>query len=219
MTAMALLNWARGPGLQIAVALFLLGLVVRLLEMWLLGRRPVYSVPRTDGFKAGWATVWRRFTPAPGLLRAAPLVIIAGYIFHVGLFLTLLFFVPHILLFREIFGISWPGLPFYIIDALTILSIAALVALLVHRLLDPVRRYLAGFHDYYIWTVTLLPLVTGYFAYHKLLLPYTLMLALHILSAELLLISIPLTKLMHTFTFMVARWYNGHIIGRKGVRA
>jgi nitrate reductase gamma subunit len=43
-------------------------------------------------------------------------------------------------------------------------------------------------------------------------------LALHILSVELLLIVIPFTKLMHLFTFALARWYNGAIAGRKGVK-
>ena len=52
-----------------------------------------------------------------------------------------------------------------------------------------------------------LPLVTGYMAYHRLGLDYTSMLAVHILSVELLMVALPFTNLTHAFTFMFARWY------------
>jgi hypothetical protein len=34
---------------------------------------------------------------------------------------------------------------------------------------------------------------------------------------ELLLVVLPFTKLIHTFTVFFSRWYNGAIAGRKGV--
>ena len=43
------------------------------------------------------------------------------------------------------------------------------------------------------------------------------MLALHILSVELLLIFLPFTKLMHAFTLWGSRWYNGDANAKKGV--
>ena len=50
-----------------------------------------------------------------------------------------------------------------------------------------------------------------------MMLPYTQMLAVHILSVELLLIVLPFTKLIHMFTLFLSRWYNGAMAGRKGV--
>jgi nitrate reductase gamma subunit len=49
--------------------------------------------------------------------------------------------------------------------------------------------------------------------------PYPLVLGLHILSVELLLVVFPFTKLMHALTFVIARWFNGAIAGRKGVQS
>jgi len=89
----------------------------------------------------------------------------------------------------------------------------------VHRLRDPVRRFLSRLEDYVAWMVTLAPVLTGYLAYHRLLLPYALMLAVHILTVELLLVVFPLTKLTHAFTLFAARWYNGYAFGRKGVQS
>ena len=67
--------------------------------------------------------------------------------------------------------------------------------------------------------MTLLPLLTGYLAFHRMLMPYQTMLGLHILSVELLLIVFPFTKLMHSFTVFFARWYNGAAFGRRGVQS
>jgi nitrate reductase gamma subunit len=54
-------------------------------------------------------------------------------------------------------------------------------------------------------------------AYHHMLLDYTWLLALHILSAELLIALLPYTKLFHAVSLFIARWYNGDLFGRKGV--
>ena len=70
-----------------------------------------------------------------------------------------------------------------------------------------------------MWTVTFLPLLTGYLAYHRLVNPYPLILGLHILSVNLFLVVFPFTKLTHVFTAFIARWYNGAIFGRKGVES
>lgn len=219
MNGPELLLWARGTGLQIAVAIFLFGLLVRFAELWLLGRKTDLSAARADTFGPGLRTVFSRSKPMPGALKQSPLVFIGGYVFHIGFLATLLFYVPHIHFLRSIVGFGWPGLPPFLIDVLGLVTIATLIALLVTRFTDPVRRFLARADDYVAWTVTFLPLLTGYAAFHRLVADYTLMLALHVLSVELLLIAIPFTKLMHMFTFALARWYNGAIAGRKGVRA
>jgi nitrate reductase gamma subunit len=219
MTSVELYTWVRGPALQAAVALFLLGLTVRLFELWMLGRKTDLSVPRAGGFWPGLRTIFTRSVPAPGLLRRAALVYLGGYIFHLGFFITLLFFVPHILLFKGAVGLSWPGLPSAVVDLTAIITIAALIALLVHRLTDPVRRHLSGVNDYLSWALTILPLLTGYMAVHRLLLPYTSLLVIHVLSVELLLIALPFTKLVHAVTFLISRSYNGAIAGRRGVQA
>lgn len=218
MTDTELLSWARGPALQWATVIFVVGILVRFLEMALLGRKPDLSEARGNAAAAGWHTLWSRSLPAPGLVQRAPVVIYAGYAFHIGFFIALLFFAPHILLFKDVLGLSWPALPFFVVDAATVVALIALLVLLVHRLVDPVRRFLSGWVDYLVWVVTFLPLLTGYLAYHRMLLPYTEMLAYHLLSVALLLVVFPFTKLMHTFTLFVSRWYNGAVTGHKGVR-
>jgi len=216
---MELLNWARGPGLGIALAILVVGVLVRLFGIFALGMPRDLARPRASGVGAGWRTVWSRSFPRRDLFRRATLVFVAGYLFHIGFLVALLLFGPHILLVRELTGVGWPALATPVIDFFTIVAIAALFALLVHRLLDPVRRFLSGPQDYLVWVLTTAPLVTGYLALHTDLASYETLLAWHVISAELLLAAIPFTKLMHMLTFATSRWYNGYMAGRKGVQA
>ncbi|MFN3594549.1 MAG: hypothetical protein ACK4TK_07690 [Thiobacillaceae bacterium] len=217
MHELQFLTWVRGPGLDIAVGLFVLGVIWRLLEIYTLGRKPDLAEPRHAPGASGWHTILRRSVAPPGMVKRSPVSYIGGYIFHVGLAIIVLLFVPHIKLIEGLTGFSWPGLPSQVIDAVTIVTLAAMVVVLVDRVNKPVKRYLSTFEDYFTWTLTFLPVLTGYLAVQHLFLPYTLMLALHILSAELLLVFLPFTKLFHAFTVFGSRWFNGDINARKGV--
>ncbi len=152
-----------------------------------------------------------------GTFQRAPFNVIVGWIWHIGFLVALLLFIPHIELIKSVLGVSWPGLPNPVVDAVSAVTIFALVATLVHRVTHPVKKHISTFEDYLIWAVTFLPLLTGYLAYHRLINPYPLALGLHILTVEIFLIVLPFTKLTHMFTAFIARWYNGAIFGRKGV--
>jgi nitrate reductase gamma subunit len=216
--AMDLLLWARGPGFQIAIALFLFGTALHIIEMYGLRRKVDHAPAKGDPVGAGIKTIFNRFLPVHDMAKRAPAVHYGGYAFHLGYFITVFLFVPHIQIFTELFGISWPGLPTPIIDAVCVVSLAALVFLLVNRISSPVRRLLSRWQEYLAWTLTVLPLLTGYMAFNELLVPYTWMLALHILSAELLIALFPFTRLIHGVTWVFARYIVGAIAGRKGVQ-
>ena len=217
MSALELLTWARGPGLAIALAICAFGILLRLFEIFSLGRKADLSRAREHSPGSGWRTIFSRSLPPPGLLKRAPVTYIGGYVFHLGFAITLLFFVPHIELARSLVGIGWPGLPMPVVDISAVAAMLGLLAVLASRLANPVKRFLSGFQDYLAWLLTFLPLASGYLAFHHLLIDYTLALALHILSVELLLVALPFTKLFHTVSVFVSRWYNGDIFGRKGV--
>ncbi len=211
------LLWVRGPAFHIALAIFLFGILLRFFEIFSLGRRTEYAEVRGNAFLGGMRTLFTRFLPEKTTLKRILFLVIAGYLFHLGFFITFLFFDPHIVLFKSALGFSWPGLPAPIINIVTLISLLVMIALLIYRLNHPVLRLLSGFQDYLAWTITFLPLLTGYLAFHHMIHPYPLILALHILSVELLMILFPFTKLMHTFTFIIARWTTGARAAQKGV--
>jgi len=217
MNELQLLTWVRGPGLDIAVGIFLLGVVWRLIEIYSLGRKKDLAAPRHAAGASGLHTVFRRSMPPHGMLKRSPVSYLGGYIFHIGLAIVVFGFAPHILLIRNFTGLSWPGLPSQFVDLVAVVTMAAMVVVLVDRINKPVKRFLSTVEDWFTWAVTFLPVLTGWMAVQHLLLPYTAMLALHILSVEILLVVLPFTKLFHAFTLFGSRWYNGRANAHKGV--
>ena len=219
MNPQELLYWVRGTGLQLAAAVFVLGMSYRMLHLALLGRKKNLAAARGSEWGPGLRTIWRRSFALPELSARGKFTVIAGYLFHLGFLITLFFLSQHIDLLRAVFGFGWKALPRSIIDITAILAIAALIALLVHRIMDPVKRMLSGFEDYLSWTLSFLPLLTGFMLLRGIGADYTHLMILHLLSVELLLIAIPFTKLAHMLSTFSARWYNGAIAGYKGVKA
>ena len=216
---MAFLLWTKGPLFDWAIAIFALGMAVRLLEIFLLGRRPNYAEPRGGEWGPGLRTLVTRSVADAGTFRRASFDVLVGWIWHLGFLVVVLLFIPHLELIDSLLGFSWPGLPNPVVDAVAAITLVGLVAALVHRLWHPVKQHLSTLEDYLVWALTFLPVFTGYLAYHRLIDPYPLALGLHLLSVEVFLVLLPFTKLTHLFTAFIARWYNGAIFGRKGVQS
>ncbi len=209
----------KGPLFVWALAIFALGLSVRILEIFVLGRRRNFAEPRAGEWLPGLRTMLTRSVADPGTFQRAPFNVIVGWIWHIGFLIALLLFIPHIELIKSLLGIYWPGLPNPIVDLVTAVTLVALVASLVHRLTHPVKKRISTFEDYLVWALTFLLVLTGYLAYHRIVNPYPLALGLHILTAEIFMILLPFTKLTHIFTALIARWYNGASFGRRGVQS
>ena len=219
MNANDFLLLTRGPLFDIALVIFLLGVILRLLETVGLGRRPNLAEARGNEFSHGMKTILYRMNPDREKLTRSPVVTVGGYLFHIGFFLCLLFFVPHIELLTRTIGLKWPGLPTPVIDAAAVVTMLMLVLLFVNRLTHPVLRLISTFEDYLLLAVTLAVILTGYLAYHRILEPYPLALGVHIFSVEVMMIIFPFTKFMHAFTAVLARYYNGAMSGRRGVQS
>ena len=195
------------------------GILIRRVEILMLGRKANLAEAKGSEMSSGLRTIITRTLPDASTYKRSVFTVTSGYVFHIGLFITIFLYAPHILLFKDVLGFGWPALPTSVIDAVAVVTIISLVAVLVHRLKDPVKRFLSTFDDYLGWFVTILPLVTGYIAFHRIGMPAPSLIAIHILSVELLMIVFPFTKLMHAFTLFLARYYNGAISGYRGVQS
>ncbi len=219
MSEIEFLNWVRGPGFQIAVIIFVAGVIIRFAEILLLGRKTNLAEAKGSEMSSGLRAIVSRSVPDKSTFQRSMITVVAGYIFHLGLFITIFLFAPHILMFKDVIGFGWPSLPTPIVDAMAVVTIITLLAVLVHRMRNNVLKFLTTTEDYLVWLVTILPLITGYIAFHRMGLSAPTLLAIHILSVELLLVIFPFTKLMHSFTFVLSRWYGGAISGYRGVES
>jgi len=217
---MTLLDFARGPALQWSIIIFAVGTLIRLFGAAFMLRNKVLSKPRkSDWVRGGFRTILTRTLPAPVFEKRIRFQHYAGYIWHIGFFITLLFFQLHILFFKGLFGISWPGLPNDVIMVTGAITAAVLVALLVRRMTNPVLRIISTIDDYISWLVTLAPIITGMMAYAHMGFRYETMLAIHLLSVAVLLVWIPFGKLIHIFLVFPSRYQQGAKFERRGVRA
>jgi nitrate reductase gamma subunit len=214
-----LLMWARGPGFDIALVIMLGGIILRVVEIVVLGRKKDFATPKGSPVGQGIKTIFTRSVPRKGMMKEAPVTYIGGYLFHIGFAIAFLFLGAHISLIDELIGIQWPAANKALIETAVAVAVVALIALAWTRFTDPVRRALTTFDDWLVWALSILPLITGYVAVNRIFGDGTLMMALHILSAELLMVAFPFTKLMHAVTFAMARYYNGSIQGRKGAES
>jgi nitrate reductase gamma subunit len=203
----------------LALAIFVLGLLARLLEIFVIGRKPNYTEARADEWGPGFKTVFTRTVADPGTFARAPFNVVVGWLWHIGFLIALLLFIPHLELIKSLLGFAWPGLPNPAVDLATAVTLVALIATLVHRLTHPVKKRISTVEDYVAWAVTFLVVLTGWLAYNRLVNPYPLALGLHIFMANCFLIVLPFTKLTHIFTAFIARWYNGASFGRRGVES
>lgn len=219
MSGAEFLLWARGPAIQFAAFIFVAGVAIRIAEILILGRKKNLAELRDSGIKGGFKTILRRSVPADKTtFQRSMFTYTVGYVFHIGLLVAIFLLAPHIEVFKQVLGFGWPALPTPFVDFLTVLSLIAMMAILWRRITHPLINFLTTPGDYVAWGLTFVPLLTGYLAYHHLLLPYEWMLGLHIFSVALLMVAFPFTKLMHTFTLFIARYYNGAMAGEKGVQ-
>jgi nitrate reductase gamma subunit len=220
MNSAEFLLWVRGTGLNIAMTIFTVGMAIRLVEILMLGRKQNLAELRANGTGAGFRTIISRsLPPDKNTARRSMFTFVAGYGFHIGLFVVIFLLTPHIQLFESLLGFGWPTLATPVVDFFTVIAMVSLLALLFYRLTHPVVKYLSTSQDYLIWALTFLPLLTGYMSYHHLWFSYSWLLGLHIISVELMLIMFPFTKLTHAFTLFISRWYTGMMAGERGVQS
>jgi len=223
--SIGLLEFARGPALWISLLVLIAGTLWRVVAIFRLGIRPDYSVPRSTHRLAGILRgIFGRMIPRKEFRHGAMLRVFNGYLYHLGLAVIALGFLPHIQFIERLTGLRWPALPAPVMYVAAALTIVALLMALQDRLGDPVLRLLSGFDDYFSWFVVFLPLLTGMAAMSGWSPQaasgeapvYPLALAVHLLSVELLFLWLPFGKLSHAVLVFFSRGVTGAALARKG---
>ncbi|WP_428609764.1 hypothetical protein [Sedimenticola sp.] len=206
-----------GPLWYFALAVFCIGVLFRLFSILRAGIKRDLASPRSSGASGAVRNLFSRFIPRRDVANRGRLTLVAGYLFHLGLFALLFFARPHVDFFAErITGFDWPALPYWAFIVSAEIAFIGLLLLWLHRLLHPVTRLLSSLDDYIGSSLVFLVMLTGCLALAQAFEPLRL---LHLFLAELLLIYFPFSNLMHSFTFVFSRGYTGAIMGRKGVNA
>jgi nitrate reductase gamma subunit len=145
--------------------------------------------------------------------RRHPVLTVFTFAFHICLVITPIFLLSHIILWEEAFNVSWWALPDAVADGMTVVVIVSCVFFLIRRLTQPEVKYVTSASDFVILAIVAAPFVTGFLAYHQWF-AYPTMMILHILSGEIMLVAIPLTRLNHMFFAPLTRAYMGSEFGK-----
>jgi nitrate reductase gamma subunit len=150
--------------------------------------------------------------PVRHLERGTVVMTTASFLFHVGAVVVPVFLAAHVALWQGFLGVSLPALGAGAADLLTIVAIVCVVALIAYRLMTPRARALSRAADYAVLVLVLAPFLSGFLAAHPAFnpLPWSWMMLVHILSAEVLLLAIPFTKLAHMVLFPFDRLSEVH---------
>lgn len=174
----------------------------------------VYSIVRGKGRRLG-NSPWRRIfaeaaewvVPVRHLIPETRLFSAVSYLFHVGVLVVPLFLAGHVALWKRFLNIGPPEIGRGFADFLTLFTMACVLVLLGYRVFCRRLRSMSRSADYALLVAILLPFASGYVAMHPQCnpFPWPVMMLAHLLSAELLFVLIPFTKLSHIVLFFFDR--------------
>jgi nitrate reductase gamma subunit len=193
------LEWARGPAFIFSFSFMILGLVRHLaLTFWEISRAWRRAGDKTLPFRQIGQSTLQWLFPAGRILQN-PLFSLTSMVFHIAILVVPVFLAGHVALWLRSTGLSWPPIPNALADVLTIVAVMAALALVVQRLSAKSTRALSRFRDYALPLIIALPFVSGFMVMHPAYNPfsYSAVLFVHVMSANLVMVLIPLTKLTH----------------------
>ena len=201
------LEIAKGPVFRFTLAILGLGLVrLVILSIWgmttAIHRAGDRSFPYAQVLKETLSWLF----PLHRLHRARPVYSYASFIFHLGTIFSLFFLQNHLDILQATVGITWPAIPRFILDGLTLIAAIAGAYLLLHRLYVSGARALSGVMDYLLLLLLLNIFVSGFVAGRPWNpIPYDGLMLFHTINGVVLLVLIPFTKIAHCVLFPLVR--------------
>jgi nitrate reductase gamma subunit len=202
------LRWAMGPLFWTALIFMIFGLLRHLaLTVWEGAMAYRRAGDKDIPFRKLLGTTLRWLVPLDRLGNRW-LFSITTLLFHVGVILVPLFLAGHIELWRRGVGLSWPALPNGLATTLTWVVIVTALAVVVQRIAAKDSRALSRFQDYALPLFIAVPFLSGFLVMHPAWNPFSRdpTLLVHVMSANLLMFMVPLTKLSHMILLPFAQF-------------
>ena len=207
-----MVEFIEGPLWYFSLIVFAVGVAWRILDVFRLGVKPDLAPTRPG--PGAFGTLIRRSWPRREMLHTSWVQYLAGYAFHIGLFVLVLFAAPHVDFIESQIGLSWTPVPYWGFILAANFAFAGLMLLWLRRLMDPVLKQISSKDDHIGSILVFVVMFTGCMA---LMEAHDALRALHMLTVEALLIYFPFSRLMHAFFFLSSRSYTGATYGRRGL--
>ena len=206
-------NFVRGPLAWVAFIIFFGGSLYRLISMVMLAKKKDTFVFEYTSLRYGLRSILHWITPFGSVnWRKNPIFTIMTFAFHICLIGAPIFLLAHVILWDESFNITWWYLPDGVADIMTLIVVVGCGYFLYRRLILPEVKFVTSASDYIILAIVAIPFITGFLAYHQWF-GYKFWLILHMFSGEIMLATIPFTRLSHMLFFVFTRAYMGSEFG------
>jgi len=143
-----------------------------------------------------------------------PVMTAVTVVFHTSIIILPLFLLEHHMLMDALWGVSF--CPYVLsetnADILAGIVLSCILFFLLRRIFIGRVRSISTFYDYFILLLTVSPFVTGILAVHDLF-DYKTLIILHVLSVNIIMISLPFTKMAHSLFFFLNRFFIGSETG------
>ena len=201
------ISFAQGPLFAFSFLVMVLGLarlvIIQVYSLILRKGRRLRNVPwsKIGREAASWAV------PVKHLIPGTRFFSVTSYLFHIGIIAVPLLLADHIVLWESFIGVDLPAIGRGLADALTLFTILCVVLLFAFRLFVARLRSMSTFMDYALLVLIFIPFASGYLATHPNAnpFPWDSMMLIHALSANVLLVAVPFTKLSHVVLFFFDR--------------
>lgn len=193
------LDFLRGPAFWAALTFMIAGLARHLgITIWMMYRAYSRAGDKSIPLRQVLSASVRWWIPFNRLANRL-LFSLTSLVFHVSIILVPVFLAGHIELWKRGIGLSWPALPNWLSTTLTVAAVVSGIALVTQRVAARDSRALSRPQDYAIPLLVALPFASGFLVMHPTWspLPHDIALLVHLLSANLLLVLVPITKLNH----------------------
>ncbi len=201
---------------DIALIVFFVGIAWRIVDVIRRGKRKDLAEPRNSGISGAIMANIHGFFPRREISPRIRIHVIAGYMFHLGLFMQLFFAAPHVKFIEQhITGFGWATMPYWMFVLVAMISFAGLILLWIHRVLNPVSQLISKRGDHVASILVFVVMLTGCMALAE---SSTELRLFHRFTVELLMIYFPFSALMHAIMFVPSRAYTGALYGRRGVK-
>lgn len=201
------IHFAQGPLFAFAFLIMILGLTrLAVLQVYLLvkgkGRRL-----RDPSWRKIFAEAATWVVPVRHLIPETKLFSVVSYLFHIGILAVPLLLADHVVRWERFLNVGLPGIGRGLADFLTLFTMACVLVLLGSRIFSRRLRSMSRGSDYALLIAVLIPFASGYLALHPWCNPFRwdVMMLAHLLSADLLFVLVPFTKLAHIVLFFFDR--------------
>ncbi|SPF44057.1 conserved membrane hypothetical protein [Syntrophobacter sp. SbD1] len=202
-----------GPLVWVSIALFLGGIIYRVVSMAKLARKKDIFVYEYWSPYYALRSILHWIVPFGSVnMRKRPVMTVVTFLFHICLLALPLFVFAHVILVKESWDVSWITLPETASDLMTIIVIGACAFFVGRRLFVPEVKFLTSPSDFLVLAIVATPFISGFWTYHQFA-GYKAAAIVHMLSGEIMLAAIPFTRLSHMIFFPFTRGYMGSEFG------